>query len=123
MNSQEARFVQIKRLSEDEVGELHRVEQGAGVNWMIIGAQKLVDINRIKPPFWDQRKSEEDKMRQIDIFLHSAAVKAAFLILQDQIQTEIEVMHEADWRVWRYAPAIGAGVGDEMREKSKPKFT
>lgn len=122
MNSQEARFLQIKRFSEEELGELHKVEQAAGIEWMIVGARKMLDINRVKPPFWDARKSEEDKARQIDIFLHSASVKAAFLLLDDLEKSEVESMHEADWRVWRYAPAIGNGVGDEIREKSVEEF-
>lgn len=129
MNTQESRFMRIRRFSEDEIASLHDVERTAdlkwrssedakvrGDGWLIAGAQKIVALEVGKEAFWNQRITEDDRSRAIDAFVKSNPVKRAFAMLTDKDKTEIECQHGADWVVWKLAPMIGTAVGESMRK-------
>lgn len=129
MNEDEARFMRVKRFSEEDLSALHDVERVAdsrwsefrddnkkrGDGWIIAGAQKMVEIERGLPAFWNPRQPDPDRARTVDVFLHSPSVRRAFVALKDADKTDVEGMHAADWLVWKLAPAVGTVLGDSVR--------
>ena len=129
MNEREARFMRVKRLSEEQVSALHDAERAAGLRWdehrdapalrgngwEIAGVQKLVELERTIPSFWESRTPDDLRGRLIAVFLASPAVRRAFASLDTADKSEVELMHAADWLVWKRAPMVGTVVGDAVR--------
>lgn len=133
MNATESRFCRIKRLSEEQIGHLHEVERVAdvkwrdhpdgddvarGIGWNMRGLQVINSYERHLPPFWNPRLSASDQSRILAVFFDHPEVRRAFVMVDDFEKTEVEAMHAADWRVWKYGPLVGTGAGDEMRSKA-----
>ena len=124
MNVYENRFIRIRRFSEEQIGALHDCERAAGSDWPIKGVQKIVEIERGLPPFWDSGKEETEKAREIDQFLNCHAVKKAFAKMKASTEvSELVDVHSADWSVWKSAPmpytAKGSGAN---RDKLSPLY-
>lgn len=128
MNERESRFMRVKRLSEEQVGVLHDAERAAeqrwqdhrddpskrGEGWLVVGTQKLIDLERTMPPFWDARKPEDERSRIVAVFLASPSVRRAFATLDEADKSELELTHAADWQVWKRAPLVGTTNGAEV---------
>jgi hypothetical protein len=132
MTGEEARFMLLKVLSQEEVTELHRREREAGLTWreaseaaakgdmaawerrgegwVSTGAAYLQARAKVKPPFWDPRTPEAERNRQVAVFLESAVVRRAFVLRRQMEKPEWEGQHEADWLVFRSAPDIGVSA-------------
>lgn len=129
MNDKEARFMRVKRMSESQVSALHDAERAAderwrehrddpskrGDGWEIVGVQKLVELERVMPPFWESRVAEDVRARAIAVFLASPSVRRAFAMLDAADKSEMESTHAADWLVWKRAPIVGTLAGEAVR--------
>jgi hypothetical protein len=60
--------MQIKRLSIDQVRELHRLEIGAGQDWVSIGVDYMIGVNIRLGPFWPLRSTSDWQRSQIVLF-------------------------------------------------------
>lgn len=132
MTSDEARFMLLKVMSEEEVVELHSRERAAGLRWKeasdaaakgdasawdkrgegwaSVGAVYLAVQQKVKPPFWDARTPEVERNRQVAAFFASAVVRRAFVLLRQLEKTEWEAQHDADWLVFKGAPDVGVSA-------------
>lgn len=126
MNGEEARFMQLKRLSQEEVQKLHDLERAAGLRWReaaakgtleawesrgegwrSVGSAYLARLARVQPAFWDPRMPETERARVVAAFMEHPSVRRAFKMLDDREKTEFAAQHLADWLVWREAPMVG----------------
>jgi len=120
MNSDEARFMRLKRYSQEQIGELHDIERvadqkwrdnfsegrraEAGEGWSCEGSRFMTRLDRILGPYWDSAKPQDEQAREVDFFINSHVVKRAFAKMNASEKTEMEAQHEADWLVWKDAP-------------------
>lgn len=111
MNSEEARFMRIKRYSEAQVSGLHDVEFLAGNEWEIAGGQRMIALDREIGAYWEPTKTEEDRAREVEYFINIASVKKAFAKMRASTAGAMEAQHQADWDIWREAPMPNLSKG------------
>lgn len=137
LNAMECRFLNVKRLSQEEVMELHKREKAAddrwtkhrsgtaddrGDGWLAAGSRHLNFLNRLKPSYWDPRMPEVERNRLLSAFLVHPAVRRAFKLLENSERPEVDCQHSADWYVWKEAPEVGVSAQAAHHAASAQRF-
>lgn len=116
VNERESRFMRIKRYSLDQLSALHASEKSAGKDWYFTGIRFMDALDAKMGPYFDEKKPEVEKSREIERFLTDPELKRAFARLNASQLDEVDAVHEADLYVHRYAytPHLGKGKSDNL---------
>lgn len=116
MNERESRFLRIKRYPLDQLSALHAAESAAGRDWYFVGIRFMDSLDAKMGPYFDEKKPETEKSREIERFVTDPELKRAFARLNASQLDEMEAVHEADLYVHKYAytPHLGKGKSDNL---------
>lgn len=125
MNERESRFLRIKRYPLDQLSALHATEKTAGREWYFAGIRFMDALDSKLGPYFDEKKAETEKSREIERFVTDQEVKRAFARLNASQLDEVEAVHEADLYVHKhaYTPNRGKGKAENLDKLAALGYT
>lgn len=117
MNSQESRFLRIKRYSKEDLEFLQEREKAAGRDWLYSGVAVMEGLDLRYGAYWEKTRTEDERTIEVRNFLSNPVVRRAFKMLDDMNLSETAAQHKADWEVWHYAPMPSFGSKSSNQNK------
>lgn len=123
MDVRTARWLQVVRLSKEQLSELHNLEKTAGINWWIRGSYLLDRFNLGLGVYWSRSKVEVDRSLEVEQFEKRIYPLWAskYRLYQLGNLSEIDWIHAADLAI--FAANLPLHTGMTPAVKADSSFT